>query len=137
MKPDAKPFALYTARHVPIPLCDKVKAELEHMQSLNIISKIDPPIPWYAGMVVVPKKNGKVRICVDLKPLNGKELRGTHLLPQADEILAQLNRATIFSKLDDANNGFWQILLTEQSRLLTTFITLVAIVSTNCHLESL
>jgi len=32
LKPDAKPFALYTARHVPIPLRDKVKAELEHMR---------------------------------------------------------------------------------------------------------
>ena len=122
LKPDAQPFALNTARHVPIPLRDKVKAELEHMQSLNVISKVDQPTPWCAGMVVIPKKSGKVRICVDLKPLNENVLRGTHPLPQVDKILAQLSGATIFSKLD-ANSGFWQIPLTEQSRLLTTFIT--------------
>ena len=39
-----------------------------------------------------------------------------------DEILAQIQGARIFSKLD-ANSGFWQIPLAEQSQLLTTFIT--------------
>ena len=62
LKPDAKLFALYTARHVPILLNDKVKAELEQMQSFNVISKVDQPTPWCAGMVVVPKKNGRVHI---------------------------------------------------------------------------
>ena len=122
LKPDAKPFSLSTARHVPIPLRAKVQAELDYMQSLNVISKVDQPTPWYAGMVVVPKKAGKVRICVDLKPLNESVLRENHPLPHVDEILAQLNGATIFSKLD-ANSGFWQIPFTEQSKLLTTFIT--------------
>ena len=39
LKPDAKPFALSTTRHVPIPLRAKVQAELDYMQSLNVISK--------------------------------------------------------------------------------------------------
>ena len=88
LKPDAKPFALSTARHVPIPLRAKVQAELEYMQSLNVISKVDQPTPWCVGMVVVPKKAGKVRICVNLKPLNESVLRETHPLPHVDEILA-------------------------------------------------
>ena len=95
---------------------------LECMQSLNVISKVDQPTPWCAGMVVIPKKNSKVHICVDLKVLNENLLRETHPLPQVDKILAQLNGATIFSK-GDANSSFWQIPFTEQSRLLTTFIT--------------
>ena len=122
LKPDAKPFTLSTARHVPIPLHAKVQAELEYMQSLNVISKVDQPTPRCAGMVVVPKKASKVRICVDLKSLNESVLQETHHLPHVDEILAQLNGATIFSKLD-ANSGFWQIPFTEQSKLLTTLIT--------------
>ena len=36
------------------------------MESLGVVSKVDQPTPWYAGMVVVPKKNSKVRICIDL-----------------------------------------------------------------------
>jgi len=73
-------------------------------------------------MVVVPKKSGQVRICVDLKPLNKSVLREVHPLPKVDETLAQLAGAKIFSKLD-ANSGFWQIPLSKPSRLLTTFIT--------------
>ena len=78
--------------------------------------------PWCAGMVVVPKKEGAIRICVDLKPLNGNVFHEVHPLPKVDETLAQLAGAAVFSKLD-ANSGFWQIPLAKKSRLLTTFIT--------------
>ena len=53
LKPNAKPHALFTARHVPIPLREKVQAELQRMQSLGVITKVDHPTPWCAGMVVV------------------------------------------------------------------------------------
>ena len=92
------------------------------MESMGVISKVDTPTPWCAGMVVVPKKSGDVRICVDLKPLNESVLREVHPIPSVDETLGKLAGATVFSKLD-ANSGFWQIPLSEDSRLLTTFIT--------------
>ena len=122
LKTDAKPFALYTPRKVPYPLRSKVKGELNRMESIGVISKVELPTPWCAGMVVVPKKDGKVRICVDLKPLNANVKCETHPLPKVDDTLAQLSGAKIFSKLD-ANSGFWQIPLAEKSRHLTTFIT--------------
>ena len=92
------------------------------MEDMGVISRVDQPTEWCAGMVVVPKKSGAVRICVDLKPLNESVTRETHPLPKVDDNLAQLAGASIFSKLD-ANSGFWQIPLAEKSRLLTTFIT--------------
>ena len=122
LKPDAQPFALFTPRNVPIPLRQKVKDELSRMETLGVISPIEEPTPWCAGMVVVPKKSGDVRICVDFRPLNENVLREVHPLPKVDETLACLAGATIFSKLD-ANCGFWQIPLSEESRSLTTFIT--------------
>jgi len=122
LKTDAKPHALFTARHVPIPLQEKVQAELQRMQRLGVISKVDQPTPWCAGMVVVPKKSGEMRICVDLKPLNSNVLREVYPLPAVDETLAQLAGAAVFSKLD-ANSGFWQIPLAATSRHLKTFIT--------------
>ena len=70
----------------------------------------------------MPKKNGDLRICIDLKPLNEAVLRATHPLPKVDTTLALLLGAQVFSKLD-ANSGFWQIPLSEESRLLTTLIT--------------
>ena len=92
LKADAKPFALYTPRKVPYPLRSKVKEKLDRMEAMGVISKVEVPTPWCAGMVVVPKKDGKVRICVDLKPLNASVKRETHPLPKVhvDDILAQL-----------------------------------------------
>ena len=119
LTPDAKPFALSTPRNIALPLRLKVKQELLRMEAMGVISKVDEPTPWCAGMIVVPKKSGEVRICVDLKPLNKSVLREVYPLLKVDETLAQLSGAKVFTKLD-ANSGFWQIPL---SRLLTTFIT--------------
>ena len=92
------------------------------MEAMGVISPVRNPTPWCAGMVVVPKRSGAVRICVDLKPLNLSVLREPHLIPKVDETLAQLTGAKVFFKLD-ANSGFWQIPLAKESRPLTTFIT--------------
>ena len=122
LEPNAKPFALTTPRRVALPLMEKVKKEIERMEKLAVISKVDQPTDWCAGMVVVPKKDGNVRICVDLTKLNESVKRETHPLPKIDNLLAQVNGSTIFSKVD-ANSGFWQEKLAEESRPLTTFIT--------------
>ena len=123
LKVNATPFALFTARHVPLPvLLNKVKEHLANMEATGVISRVEVPTDCCAGMVVVPKKNDDVRICVDLKPLNEAVLRVTHPLSKVVPILALLSGAQVFSKLD-ANSGFWQIPLSEEWRLLTTFIT--------------
>ena len=86
-----------------------VKEELERMEKMGVISRISEPTDWCAGIVVVPKANGKVRICVDLTHLNNSICRERHPLPAVEQTMAQLAGAKIFSKLD-ANSGFWQIL---------------------------
>eukprot|EP00731_Ephydatia_muelleri_P022771 Em0015g354a len=100
LQPDAKPFALFTARHVPLPLRDKVKQELEKMVDLGVISKVDVPTPWCAGMVVASKKNGGIHICIDFKLLNNYVQREVHPLPKVDDVLAQLAGAKILEGLD-------------------------------------
>ena len=122
LKEGAKPFSLYTARNVPLPLRRKVQNELRRMESLGVIFPVSEPSPWCSGMVVVPKPSGQVRICVDLKCLNECVQREFHPLPHVEETLAQLTGAQVFTKLD-ANSGFWQILLASKSRMLTTSIT--------------
>ncbi len=59
-----------TPRRVPIPLLLPVKKELQRMEKLGVISTMEAPTDWCAGMVVTSKKGGKVRICVDLTNLN-------------------------------------------------------------------
>ena len=70
---DATPYALTTPRRVPIPLKKRVKEELDKIVSQGVIQEIKEPTDWCAGMVVAPKSNGKVRICVDLTRLNNIE----------------------------------------------------------------
>ena len=92
------------------------------METLGVISKVEEPTDWCAGMVVVPKADGGVRICVDLTKLNESVQREHHILPSVEETWAQLGGATPFSKLD-ANSGFWQIKLSRESALLTTQVS--------------
>ena len=122
LKEGADPVALSSPRRVPIPLMPAVKAELERMEANDVIFKVDEPTDWCSGMVVRPKPNKRVRICVDLKPLNESVKRERLMLPSVEPTLAQLHGAKLFSKLD-ANSGFWQVKLAHESALLTTFIT--------------
>ena len=107
---------------MPYPLRLKVQAELKRTEKLGVISKITEPTPWCAGIVVVPKSNGQVRICVDLTKLNESVCKERYQLPSVEESLSKLSSARVFTKLD-ANSGFWQIPLHSDSRLLTTFLT--------------
>ena len=116
IKEGAKPFALTTPRHVPVPLLPRVKAELERMRQLRIVP-VREPTDWCSGMVVVPKPQDKVRICVDLTQLNKSVQQEHHQLPSVEQILAQLAGAKIFPKLD-ANSGFWKIPLTPSHPVL-------------------
>ena len=52
--PGAKPFAIFTPRQVPFPICERVN-ELLWMESQGVISKVEQPTPWCVGMVVVLK----------------------------------------------------------------------------------
>ena len=122
LRDDAEPFSLSTPRRVAIPLLKSVQRELDRMEKMGVIAKVNQPTEWCSGMVVVPKANSKVRICVDLTRLNQSVKRERHPLPAVDQTLAQLAGAKVFTKLD-ANSGFWQIPLSPASALLTTFIT--------------
>ena len=119
LKEGARPFSLSTPRRVAIPLLPKVKEELTRMEALGVIERVEQPTEWCAGLVVVPKPNGKVCICVDLSKLNESVCWERHPLTAVEQTLAQL---AVFSTLD-ANSGFWQIPLSRESSLLTTFIS--------------
>ena len=75
------------------------------MTKLGVITEVTESMDWCAGMVLVPKPNDQVRICVDLTKLNAKECRERHVLPSVETLLGQLSGAKYFSKLD-ANSGF-------------------------------
>ena len=92
------------------------------MEETGFIQQIQEPTDWSAGIVIVPKKDGGVRICTDYKKLNAAIKRERYVLPTVEDILHKLKGSTIFTKLD-ATSGFWQIPLDDESAKLTTFIS--------------
>ena len=122
LKDGAKPFCLAAPRRAPLPLQSEVNDEIKRMLDNNVITPVTKPTDWCTRIVVVPKKDGQVRICVDYTHLNKNVLRERHMLLAADEALAKLVNVRVFSKLD-ANSGFWQIPLSSQSQELKTFIS--------------
>ena len=122
LKQNARPHCVTTCRRIPFPIMSKVKAELDNMEKAGIISKVTQPTDFCSPIVPVLKKNGRVRICIDLKKLNASVKRPHYMLPNLDDISPHLKGSQYFSTLDAAS-GFLQIPLDKKSALLTTFIT--------------
>ena len=112
---------VHPPRRVPNALLDRVKAELQRLEQLDVIVKQDEPISWVNSMVLVVKPD-KLRICLDPKDLNAAIQREHFPLPTIEAIVSRLPNAKFFSLLD-ANSGFWQIQLDEASSTLCTFNT--------------
>ena len=119
---NAEPYSVPTPRRVPVRILSKVEQELNKLEKNGIIQKITEPTEWCSPMVPVIKRNGDIRICVDLNKLNKNILRERFIMPTIEGLLPKLAGATRFTKLD-AHCGFYQIPLDESSYKLTTFIT--------------
>ena len=111
-------------RKVPVALKEPLKEELDRLEKMGILAKVEVPTDWISAMVVARKRNGKIRLCIDPKPLN-QALKRNHLdypLPLIDDLLPKLGNAKIFTVVD-AKNGFWHVPLDPESSILTTFGT--------------
>ncbi|KAK3740907.1 hypothetical protein QZH41_000160 [Actinostola sp. cb2023] len=118
IKPVAQPV-----RRLPFALRNKVDEKLDELLSLDIIEEVPKgPTGWVSPLVVAPKPDGDIRVCVDMRRANEAIERERHPIPTIEEILYDLNGATVFSKLD-LKWGFHQIELDEVSRHITTFVT--------------
>ena len=113
-----------TQRHLRIPFHVRkdVEAELKRLREMDVIEEVTGPTPWVSLVVVVPKKNKSVRICIDMRKANEAIQRIKHPMPTMDDLTADLNSSTVFSKLD-LSNAYYQLELGESSRHITTFAT--------------
>ena len=80
--------------------------------------------------VVVGKKDGGIRFCIEYRNLNKVTQKDAYPLPLPDQVQDKLNRACIFSKLD-LNSGYWQIPVAECHREKTAFQWVQDLVSMN------
>ncbi|KAK2720714.1 hypothetical protein QYM36_004563 [Artemia franciscana] len=75
----------YPARKVPIVMREKLKQELNRLESLEIIEKVEEPTEWVNSMVLVEKKDGDVRLCIDLVDLNKAIKRPHYPIPTFED----------------------------------------------------
>ena len=122
LKENATPFCLATPRRVPLPLMKKVKAEIDRMVDCGVIEPVNDPTDWCAPIIAVPKPSRAVRICVDLTKLNESVRQEYYIILKVETTLGSIAEGTVYSKLD-ANSGFHQIMLSDESAKLTTFVT--------------
>lgn len=124
LKDDAKPFAIYTPRLIPLAYQDDVKKELEAMVAQGIITPVgDQPSPWCHPLVAVAKPIGGIRITTDLSKLNSQVERPAHPSPSPFSAIRSIDPSSRYFTTMDALCGYWQIPLAEEDQALTTFIT--------------
>ena len=107
-------------RRVPFALRKEISRMVQEMLDGDIVQ--ESASPWASPVVLVKKKDGTLRFCVDYRRLNAVTRKDTFLLPRIDDLLDQLSGKTIFSTLD-ARRGYWQIRVQEESQAKTAFTT--------------
>jgi len=119
LKPGTKPIKQKYYR------LSKLKTDILKGELAKLIEKelIEPSYSeWSSPIVIVPKPNGKYRLCIDYRKVNDATEKDSYPLPNITEIFDSLDGATVFTTLD-LYSGYHQILMDEESIEVTSFTT--------------
>ena len=85
-----------------------------------LVLSISHTDPWASAVILVRKKDGGLRFCIDLRKLKNWTVKDAYLLPCIDKTLDSLQGSQWFSSLD-LKSGYWQVKMDEESKSLTAF----------------
>ena len=105
-------------RRIPPQMYDEVKAHIQEMLDLGAIRHSNSP--WASAIVLVRKKDGRLRFCIDLRKLNNRTVKDAYSLPRIETLLDTFLGSTIFTTLD-LKAGYWQVEMAEESKAFTAF----------------
>jgi hypothetical protein len=107
---------------VPCALGDKVNKELDTLEPQGIISKVATR-DWGLPLVVIPKPDGNVRLCVDYKiGVNERLVNANYPIRRTDDILNSLRNSKYFCRLD-LYNAYLHVLVVEESSQIQAVTT--------------
>ena len=109
---DATPIR-QQVRRVPLPQREKVQELLKDMMKKEVISPSKSP--WASPVVLVTKKDGSTRFCIDYRKVNEVTRKEAYPIPRVDDTLDTLAGSTWFSMLD-LKSGYWQVEVAERKR---------------------
>ena len=116
---DANPVK-HKLRRTPMSFVKEEKAHLDKMQAAGVIH---PSVSeWASAPVLVRKRDGHVRWCVDYRGLNAVTRKDVYPLPRIEECLDTLAGNIWFSKLD-TNSAYWQVKIDKNDQCKTAFVT--------------
>ena len=107
-------------RRLPYAYRKEVDTQIEEMLGQGVIQPSTSP--WASPIVLVKKKDGSFRFCVDYRKLNAITQREARPLPRVDDLLDALQGYNLFSTLD-LRSGYWQLSMDPGDREKTAFIT--------------
>lgn len=105
---------------MPVHKKELLKIEIDNMLECDIIEECDSA--WAAPVVLVPKKDDKVRVCIDYRKLNSITKADKYPMPRIDDIMQLEENTTVMSTID-LRSGYWQIKVAENDKDKTAFIT--------------
>jgi len=114
-----KPISKAPYRMAPMEM-KELKAQLEELLEKGYIRP--SASPWGAPVLFVRKKDGSLRLCIDYRELNRVTIKNKYPLPRIDDLLDQLQGATVFSKID-LRSGYHQLRIREEDIPKTAFRT--------------
>ena len=108
------------ARRFPIHQREEGEKQVKEMLEKGLIEPSESP--WASPVVLVKKKDGSTRFCIDYRRLNDVTIKDAYPLPRIDDSLDALSGADCFSTLDLAS-GYWQVGLADDARQKSAFVT--------------
>ena len=117
---EAKHLIRSPVRRIPAVHKKEVHQLIQDMLARNVIQPSTSP--WASPIVIVRKKDGSARFCVDYRKLNAITRKDAYPLPRIDDTLDMLSGSRWFSTLD-LLSGYWQVEVAEGDRDKTAFAT--------------